>query len=180
MKKAFLIFFVLVAAIGACFATSGDKLTLTTSVKEEKPEFQIIGTYNGEVKTGSDTFTNVVSPAEKDIVLTVAIKQSNDARFKGVRKLTITATPIACTDEDMTDQTTGLPSIADFDSTVKPNVAASKTIDPATGKVTIDLTYAGTLVNGYKIASWAYTWTAVSSLAPGNYEGSVTLEYSAK
>lgn len=178
MKKAFLIFFVLVAAIGACFATSGDKLTLTTSVAKENPEFQIIGKYNSEVKPGPHTFT-VNSPAENDIVLTVAIKQSNDARFIGAKKLTITATPIACTDAGMTDQTTGLPSIGEFEPTGKPNVTASKKIDSATGKVTIDLVYTGTLVNGYEIASWAYTWTAVTSLAPGNYQGTVTLEYSA-
>lgn len=43
MKKALLFFFVLVAAIGACFAATGDYLKLTTTIAQEKPEFTMEG-----------------------------------------------------------------------------------------------------------------------------------------
>ena len=72
MKKAFLIFFVLVAAIGACFATTGDYLKLTTSIAKEKPEFimegnTVLGTQTGaQVNVGSPVDGNV----EVDMTLT--------------------------------------------------------------------------------------------------------------
>lgn len=179
MKKALLFFFVLIAAVGACFATQ-EQIILSTTINPTIPTYKLSGFLGtAGVATDADATFPIGSPADSDIVLTVAIRQSNDARFKGARELTITATPIACVDDGMTAQTTALPSIGDFTPSGKENVSASKTIDAAAGKVTIDLNYAGTLVNGYNIASWVYTWTAVPSLAPGNYQGTVTLEYSA-
>lgn len=180
MKKAFLIFFVLIAAVGVCFAIQ-EQIILVTSISSVTPTYKLSG-FLGATGTATDadtTFNIEESLAEHPVVLTVAIRQSNKARFIGAKKLTIIATPIACTDEGMTAQTTGLPSIGDFEPTGKSNVEASKKIDPATGKVTIDLVYNGTPVEGYEIASWVYTWAAVPSLAPGNYKGTVTLEYSA-
>ena len=191
MKKAFLIFFVLVAAIGACFATSGDKLTLTTSIAFEKPEFQIIGTYNGEVKTGSDTFTNVVSPADNDISLAIAIKQSNDSRYNKKFTLSVSASPFV--NDDVSSQKTSAPVVVS-DSSASPiytlltgatNISVSNFKSEADGgntKVSVDLEYAGPKVEHASlgnIAEWQFQWTNVPSLAAGNYTATVTLSYTA-
>lgn len=186
MKKAFLIFFVLVAAIGACFATSGDKLTLTTSIAFEKPEFQIIGTYNGEVKTGSDTFSNVISPADNDISLAIAIKQSNDSRYNKKFTLSVSATPFV--NDNVSSQKTSAPEVvSDSDKllTGAANLTVSNFKSEADGdntKVSVDLEYAGPKVEHASlgnIAEWQFQWTNVPSLAAGNYTATVTLSYTA-
>lgn len=191
MKKAFLIFFVLVAAVGACFATSGDKLTLTTSVAKEPPEFQIIGTYNSEVKTGPYTFADVVSPADNDIILAIAIKQSNDSRYKNEFTLSVSATPFINND-DSTQKTSAPVVVSDSSAlpiytllTGATNISVSNFKSEADGgntKVSVDLEYAGPKVEHVSlgnIAEWQFRWTKETSLVAGDYTATVTLNYTA-
>lgn len=186
MKKAFLIFFVLVAAIGACFATSDDKLTLTTSIALERPEFQIIGTYNSDAKTGSDTFTNVASPADNGIILAIAIKQSSDSRYDKSFTLSVSATPFV--NDNVSSQKTSAPEVvSDSDKflTGAANLTVSNFKSEADGdntKVSVDLAYAGPKVEHGSlgnIAEWKFKWTNEPSLAAGEYTATVTLNYTA-
>lgn len=187
MKRVLLIFFVLVAFVGVCFATSGDKLTLTTNIGVEKPEFQIIGTYKNTAKTGSDTFDNVDSPADNEIVLSIAIKQSNDSRYNNSFSLSVTATPfIHKTDAS---QKTEAPEVVEGTSKVLEgvdNITVSKfksADDSGNKKVSVDLTYAGPKVecNGLgNIAEWNFKWMNKPSLAAGDYIATVTLNYTAQ
>ena len=186
MKKAFLIFFVLVAAIGACFATSGDKLTLTTSIALERPEFQIIGTYNGVTKEGPYTFADVVSPADNDIILAIAIKQSNDSRYKNEFTLSVSATPFTKVG-DKTQKTSAPVVVSDSDKllTGAANLTVSNFKSEADGgntKVSVDLEYAGPKVEHSSlgnIAEWQFRWTKETSLVAGDYTATVTLSYTA-
>lgn len=186
MKKAFLIFFVLVATIGACFATSGDKLTLTTSIALERPEFQIIGTYNSDVKTGPDTFTNVTSPADNGIILAIAIKQSSDSRYDKSFTLSVSATPFV--NDNVSSQKTNAPEVVSGTNKVltgASNLTVSNFKSEADGdntKVSVDLAYAGPKVEHGalgNIAEWQFKWTNEPSLAAGEYTATVTLNYTA-
>lgn len=196
MKKAFLIFFVLVAAIGACFAASGDKLILTTSIAVEPPEFQIIGTYNGVAGTGTHIFENVVSPADNDITLDIAIKQSQDSRCKNKYTLSVSATPFT-KDGDETQKTSAPVVVSDSSSesgspvpkytllTGATNISVSNFKSEASGddtKVSVDLEYDGPKVEHVSldnIAEWQFKWTHKTSLVAGNYTATVTLSYTA-
>lgn len=196
MKKAFLIFFVLIAAVGVCFATSGDKLTLTTSIAEELPEFQIIGTYNSDVKTGPDTFTNVTSPADNDIILAIAIKQSSDSRSDKSFTLSVSATPFTKNDDEK--QKTSAPVVVSDSSSASgsplpkytlltgaANISVTNFKSEADGdntKVSVNLAYAGPKVEHGSldnIAEWKFKWTNEPSLAAGDYTATVTLNYTA-
>lgn len=194
MKKAFLIFFVLVAAIGACFATSGDKLTLTTSIALERPQFEIFGTYNGVEKKGPWTFADVVSPADNDITLAIAIKQSQDSRYKNKITLSVSATPF--TKDDDKEQKTSAPVVVSDSSSGSPlpiytlltgaaNISVSNFKSEASGddtKVSVDLEYDGPKVESASlgnIAEWQFKWTHETSLVAGDYTATVTLSYTA-
>lgn len=186
MKKAFLIFFVLVAAIGACFATSGDKLTLTTSIALERPQFEIFGTYNGVEKKGPWTFADVVSPADNDITLAIAIKQSQDSRYKNKITLSVSATPFT-KDDDKKQKTSAPVVVSDSDKllTGAANISVSNFKSEASGddtKVSVDLEYDGPKVESASlgnIAEWQFKWTHETSLVAGDYTATVTLSYTA-
>lgn len=181
MKKAFLIFFVLVAAIGACFAATGDYLKLTTSIAEEEPEFTMEGNTVLGTQTGAQV--NVGSPVDGNVEVAMVVKQSNDARYKGSFSISVTATALSNTD------TTTYPGQA----TSKPTVKESSLVSKVTNGTDFAVTPSGsadvvTLAMDYKtgskvakgdVATWTFVWEKAPNLAQGTYQGTVTITYTA-
>lgn len=187
MKRVLLIFFVLVAAVGACFAAPNDTLILTTSIKAETPDFQIKGAYGATPATYTGTATidlEETSPAATDIVLDVSIFQYKVARYLGEIDLAIEATPFK--NDDLPSQKTDAPTVTDSSTLTGVdyiNVSNfAEKIDADTGNrvVSFKVSYEGPKVDKDKtIASWKLTWPNKPELASGDYTATITLKYTA-
>lgn len=178
MKKAFLIFFVLVAAIGACFAATGDYLKLTTTIAQEKPEFSMLG--NNELGTSSGAPVGVGSPVVGNVEVEMVVKQINNARYKGTFDITVTATALSNTDTtNYSGQATSAPTVSNLSSKVT-NTDYEFNPSGSANTVTIAMNYkTGSKVASGDIATWKFVWAQAPSLAQGTYEGTVTLSYTA-
>lgn len=178
MKKAFLIFFVLVAAIGACFAATGDKLILTTSIAPEKPEFSMLG--NNELGTSTGASVSVSSPVVGNVEVEMVVKQINNARYKGTFDITVTATALSNTDTDYPGQATSTPTVSNLSSKVT-NTDYEFNPSGSANTVTIAMNYkTGSKVASGDVATWKFVWAKAENLAQGTYEGTVTITYEAK
>lgn len=185
MKKAFLIFFVLVAAIGACFAATGDKLILTTTISSVTPSFEMSGTTAGEEGSSTATATQdgkeltILSPAHNEVSVDMTVKQPTLARYKGVCTLTIKAGEIENTDtKNHSDQKTGLPKVVGTVSTASATSAVEVSSSGKNEEVTLTVKYlTGVRVDSFIVASWTFKWEKVDSLAAGDYKGEITLTY---
>lgn len=191
MKRVLLIFFVLVAAVGACFAVTspvdGGTILLKTTIGQEPPTFVMHGSYTAVSDTKHEEDApgtiNVGSPADEEIVLSVTLKQSGEfARCNASFKLTVEATAFTHKTTGMEDQTTGVPaSGARTLLTGAKNITVSD-YEPTlfTNTVLIKVTYAGPKVKTEglgDIASWVFKWPKKESLASGDYEATVKLTY---
>lgn len=179
MKKAFLIFFVLVAAVGACFAATGDYLKLTTTIAKEKPEFTMEGNTVLGTQTGAQV--NVGSPVDGNVEVAMVVKQSNDARYKGTFSISVTAT--ALSNKDTTTypgQATSAPTVSSLLSQVTNGTDFAVTTSESANVVTLAMDYkTGSKVAKCDVATWKFVWAQAPSLAHGTYEGTVTLSYTA-
>ena len=179
MKKAFLIFFVLVAAIGACFAATGDYLKLTTTILGEKPEFSMLG--NNELGTSTGASVSVSSPVADKVEVEMVVKQINNARYKGTFDITVTATALSNTDTtNYSGQATSAPTVSNLVSKVTNGTDFAVTTNDSANVVTLTMDYkTGSKVASGDIATWKFVWAHAPSLAQGTYEGTVTLSYTA-
>lgn len=179
MKKAFLIFFVLVAAIGACFAATGDYLKLTTTIAKEKPEFTMEG--NTVLGTQTGVQVNVGSPVDGPVEVEMVVKQSNDARYKGTFSISVTATALSNTDTTTyPGQATSAPTVSTLLSQVTNGADFAVTTSESANVVTLAMDYkTGSKVAKCDVATWKFVWAQAPSLAQGTYEGTVTLSYTA-
>lgn len=179
MKKAFLIFFVLVAAIGACFAATGDFLKLTTTIDGKKPEFTMEG--NTVLGTSAGASVTVGSPVEGRIEVAMVVKQSNDARYKGTFTISVEATALSNTDTtNYSGQATSDPTVSTLVSKVTNGTDFAVTTNGSANVVTLAMDYkTGSKVASCEVATWKFEWAQAPSLAQGTYEGTVTLSYSA-
>ena len=186
MKKAFLIFFVLVAAIGACFAATGDVIHLTTKIAEVVPNFKM---YSGETlaKPAADNVSiGVPNPAEQNVELPISIHHVGSSVVDGVAsdvnyirsaskyKLTITASALAMAG---TDQTTDVPGVSDFKGKTKADYYTISDNSGTNNVVVFTVDYDGEKTDTGEIATWKYTWTQKESLAAGTYTGTIKLEF---
>lgn len=180
MKKAFLIFFVLVAAIGACFAATGDYLKLTTTILGEKPEFSMLG--NNELGTSTGASVSVSSPVADKVEVEMVVKQINNARYKGTFDITVTATALSNTDTtNYSGQATSAPTVSDLVSKVTNGTDFAVTTNDSANVVKLSMDYkTGSKVASGDIATWKFVWAHAPSLAQGTYEGTVTIKYEAK
>ena len=188
MKRALLIFFVLVAAVGTCFATSGDKLVLKTSITAVSPNFEMTGTTTTDEGSVTETATQVgkelkiLSPAHSDVSVQIVVKQSTPARFKGTYTLTIRASEIANTDTvNFGDQKTALPKVdGEVSIASATNDAVAVESSGTNEEVTLTVKYlTGVRVDSFDVASWTFKWDKVESLAAGDYSGEIVLTYTA-
>lgn len=184
MKKAFLIFFVLVAAIGACFAATGDYLKLTTTIAEEKPEFTMEGkNVEGEYVVGTNTGAEVSvgSPVGDSVKVEIVVKQSNFARYKGTFDITVEATALSNADTTTyPNQATSAPTVSNLVSKVTNDTNFAVTPSSSANAVKLKMEYlTGSKVESCTVATWEFVWAQAPSLAQGTYEGTVTLSYTA-
>lgn len=179
MKKAFLIFFVLVAAIGACFAETADKLILTTEIEGAKPEFRIYG--NTVEGTQSGANVKVSSPVVDAVAVEILVKQSDDARYKGTFNITVTATALSNVDTSKyPNQTTETPTVTALTSKVTDNENFAVSTSSEANVVTLGMNYkTGSKVAKCDVATWKFVWAQAENLAQGTYQGTVTLSYTA-
>lgn len=178
MKKAFLIFFVLVAAIGACFAATGDFLKLTTTIAEEKPEFTMQG--NTVIGTQTGAKVNVGSPVDGNVEVEMVVKQLNDARYKGEFTISVKATALSNTDTNYSGQATSAPTVSTLVSKVTNGTDFAVTTSESANVVTLAMDYkTGSKVAICDVATWKFVWAQAPSLAQGTYEGTVTITYTA-
>ncbi len=177
MKKAFLIFFVLVAAVGACFAATGDHLKLTTSIAKEKPEFSMLG--NNELGTSAGASVSVGNPVVGNVEVEMVVKQINNARYKGEFTISVKATALSNTDTNYSGQATSAPTVSNLSSKVT-NTDYEFNPSGSANTVTIAMNYkTGSKVASCGVATWKFVWAKAENLAPGTYEGTVTLSYTA-
>lgn len=179
MKKAFLIFFVLIIAAGSCFAADGDKLILTTTIAKEKPEFTMEGSTVLGTQTGAQV--NVGSPVDGNVEVAMVVKQSNDARYKGTFSISVTATALSNTDTTTyPGQATSAPTVSTLLSQVTNGTDFAVTTSESANVVTLAMDYkTGSKVAKCDVATWKFVWAQAPSLAQGTYEGTVTLSYTA-
>lgn len=179
MKKAFLIFFVLVAAIGACFAATGDYLKLTTTIAQEKPEFTMEG--NTVLGTQTGAKVNVGSPVDGNVEVAMVVKQSNYARYKGKFNISVTATALSNTNTTTyPGQATKKPTVSNLPSSGTDGTDFAFTPSSSENVVTLAMDYkTGSKVESFTVATWKFVWAQAPSLAQGTYEGTVTLSYTA-
>lgn len=180
MKKAFLIFFVLIAAVGACFAATGDYLKLTTTITQEKPEFSMLG--NNELGTSTGASVGVGSPVDGNVEVEMVVKQINNARYKGTFDITVTATALSNTDTtNYSGQATSDPTVSTLVSKVTNGTDFAVTTNDSANVVTLTMNYkTGSKVASGDIATWKFVWAQAPSLAQGTYEGTVIITYEAK
>lgn len=179
MKKAFLIFFVLVAAIGACFAATGDYLKLTTTIAKEKPEFTMEG--NTVLGTHAGAQVTVGSPVDGPVEVEMVVKQFNDARYKGTFSISVTATALSNTDTTTyPNQATKKPTVSNLPSSGTDGTDFAFTPSSSENVVTLAMDYkTGSKVESFTVATWKFVWAQAPSLAQGTYQGTVTLNYTA-
>ena len=179
MKKAFLIFFVLVAAIGACFAATGDYLKLTTTIAKEAPEFTMKG--NTVVGTHAGAEVPVGSPVNSAVEVEMVVEQSNYARYKGEFSISVTATALSNTDTlNYPGQATKKPTVSNLPSSGTDGTDFAFTPSSSENVVTLAMNYkTGSKVESFTVATWKFVWEKAPNLAQGTYQGTVTLNYSA-
>lgn len=179
MKKAFLIFFVLIIAAGSCFAADADKLILTTTIAPEKPEFTMEG--NTVVGTHAGAEVTVGSPVDGPVEVEMVVKQFNDARYKGTFSISVTATALSNTDTTTyPNQSTSAPTVSGLKSEVTEGTDFAVTATGNANVVTLAMDYkTGSKVAKCDVATWKFVWAQAPSLAQGTYEGTVTLSYTA-
>lgn len=179
MKKAFLIFFVLIAAVGVCFAATGDYLKLTTTIAQKKPEFTMEGNTVLGAQTGAKV--NVGSPVDGNVEVAMVVKQSNYARYKGKFSISVTATALSNTDTTTyPGQATKKPTVSNLPSSGTDGTDFAFTPSSSENVVTLAMDYkTGSKVESFTVATWKFVWAQAPSLAQGTYEGTVTLSYTA-
>lgn len=179
MKKAFLIFFVLIIAAGSCFAADADKLILTTTIAPEKPEFTMQG--NTVIGTQTGAQVNVGSPVDGNVEVDMVVKQLNDARYKGSFSISVTATALSNTDTaKYPGQATSAPTVSTLVSKAANGTDFAVTTSESANVVTLAMEYkTGSKVASCDVATWKFVWAQAPSLAEGTYEGTVTLSYTA-
>lgn len=181
MKKAFLIFFVLIIAAGSCFAADGDKLILTTTIAPEKPEFTMKGNTVVGTQTGAQVDVGSLVDGEGNVEVEMVVAQSNYARYKGTFSISVTATALSNTDTvNYPGQATKKPTVSNLPSSGTDGTDFAFTPSSSENVVTLAMNYkTGSKVESFTVATWKFVWEKAPNLAQGTYQGTVTLEYSA-
>lgn len=179
MKRVLLIFFVLVAAVGTCFAETADKLILTTKIDGAKPEFRIYG--NTVEGTQSGATVEVSSPVKGDVEVEIIVKQSDDARYKGEFNISVTATALSNLDTSKyPNQATDAPTVTSLTPKVSEGDDFAVSTSSEANVVTLGMNYkTGSKVSKCEVAAWKFVWKSAPNLAEGMYQGTVTLNYTA-
>lgn len=190
MKRALLIFFVLVAAVGTCFADNGDYLVLTTKVEGRAPVFQLLGGTGRVPATSNGTEIEITeNPTTSNIKLEVAVKQighlsDGSIRYQNANAFDISIVAGAFVLDGVTNptskQATAVPKV---DGEVSKGTVVNGTdlvVEPtvADNKVSLAVSYpTGAKLDSSEIASWTYEWTKNEELVVGDYSATITITY---
>ena len=206
MKKVIVILAVMIAFVGAVFATSGDKITLISTIGQIKPEYQIsvVGANPAVVgsKTDGAATYDVVDITEGNVTVSFELNQKGEkkgestvtyCRYNGTIELGVEIKPFVCKDivtsEPGAEQTTYATQSTAYKITAwdVANLATANLIGISAGSVdaatsTLTLTYYGKKVTDRKVGTFTATWTAdpdLPILATGTtqYKADVILTY---
>lgn len=192
MKKFITILAIMMVVVGSVFALTGDKLTVTASVTEVKPEFTMVG---GETNAYGTTATNTIA-SEKNIATTpidiyVKISQTAKSYFKSTSgfDLTVQATALSATIEGVA-YSTAVPTIAASsdgnaianatDSSKNDFVSTKKSATDGTVVFTIKYPTGAPVDADTEVGTIQYKWPATSTLAVGDYSATITMTYTAQ
>lgn len=196
MKKGLSILVVMAVVMASVFATTGDKLWITSSVAEVKPEFTMYGALSAldladltdaTVASNSDATSTLAGGAinANDINVYIAIKQTDAATYYNNTgfDLSITASALAgaarggsvtptiiASDGDNPEGDDG--AGGDFQSVVK----------SATGTVvtyTVKYPTGAPVAAGALVGTCQFQWAHNASLPTDSYSATITMAYSA-
>ena len=195
MKKVITMLTTMIVLVGAVFATTGDQLTITTTIGRIKPGFTIV---SGSYAAG-DIIDSGKDLSEDDITASFELKQSGNedskdySRYKGAITLTVTINPFSTTFGTGTSATTATQGTAyeiqTSGTAVGTGVSGKLTLsDPVIAtnlhSVTFGLTYAGKKVTDTQAAhlgTISVKWTKDPDLEMAgestNYSTDIVLTY---
>ena len=205
MKKVLTIFFftlVLFFSSQVLFAETGEYLVISTKVENIEPVFKLQGTFNTSSSwVDGKTTGEELNPAS-NIDLTIPsnngsflnevkayfrVVQTNDVRSSKTYKITITATELKNTNSKLSSNNTtqnvgwflnDLYSVSSSPLTVTPT-------DTGTSGTGTTYTLTAAYSNGHFVAKdtvllqMAFGWTGDKTLATGEYQATIKVEYSA-
>ena len=175
MKKLIATLVIAIVLVGAVFATTNNKITLTTTVGRIKPNFTIVCAALGA--EAGDTVDTTKDLSEEDITASFELLQSGNeqtkdySRYKGAITLTVTIHPFTATigtGNDAHEAAQGTAYAIQTTGTAKGTEVANKltlgnpSIDQDAHSVTFGLTYAGKKVTDEEAAhlgTIAVKWT---------------------
>lgn len=181
--------------IGPLFAQDGDRIVITSNIPSVEPVFGIQGSFDGTTSWVVGTQDGAEMHCDVDItqkpnvgvnVLNAYFKviQTNQSRFKGGYKVSVTATPFVNADEGMEGYKTDTPlwyynghATETEGLEVTPNI--KETHGEGTYEATVTYTTGTPVAQGTEIFSIAYGWKYKEALPSGSYKASVTLSFSA-
>ena len=179
-------------------AQDGDRIVITSNLPQVEPVFGIKGSLNGAdpwvvgTQDGAEIHCNVditQKPTGGVTVINVFLKvfHTNQSRFKGKYRISVTATPFVNTDTGMEGYKTDAPS---WFYNGHPTETVGLEITPNTEDpsglgsygVTVNYTTGSPVAQGTEIFAVAYGWQYKENLNPnlpaGNYKATVTLSVS--
>ena len=191
MKKVIAILTIAIVLVGALVAATGDQLTLTCTVAEHKPAFQIFG---GETSSAAAATQGTSAGASvgttkdislTDIVIYCRIKQysvtngynETKCKFKGVANITITASDLIAEVDGTNYSQSASAAVPENGAHVVSGVSAT-TYSASGNAVSISFTYTGKKVNDSDVyADCTFTWAEKDDLPPATYNATITMTY---
>ncbi len=204
MKKVLTIFFFTLALFFASqllFAETGEYLVISTTVSDIEPIFKLQGTFDTTSSWVDGTSTGGTLNPSSNIDITTPnnhnsfinkviayfrVVQTNDVRSSKSYKITITATELVNTNTNLTSNNT-TQNVGWFINSFHEDLSSPLTVTPevttsATGKT---YTLTASYTNGQFVAKdtvlvqMAFGWTGDKTLATGEYQATIKVEYSA-
>lgn len=175
--------------IGFLFAQDGDKLVVTSNVPSMEPVFGIQGSFDETswtdgTQAGAEMHCKVDITQELTFVnVFFKVFQTNQSRFKGSYRISVTATPFENTDTGMEGYKTDDPSwhynrhttgMEDLEITP----TTTETAGVGSYKAAVTYTTGSPVAQGTEIFAVAYGWRYKENLPAGNYKATVTLSVS--
>lgn len=174
-------------------AEDGDRIVITSNVPQVEPVFGIKGSLNGAdswvvgTQDGAEMHCNVdITQTVVGNVINVYLKvfQTNQSRFKGGYRISVTATPFENADTGMGGYKTDAPSWF-YNGHTKETVgleiipSIKETHGEGTYEATATYTTGSPVALGTELFTIAYGWKYKENLPAGPYKATVTLSFSA-
>lgn len=190
MKKLITILAIMMVLVGFAFAANDDELKVTAKVAEQVPGFKIFGGLAANTITTEGTQEGATIATNKDIALdsiTVYFKLTQysitntynkpKAKYKGTATLTVTATPLSATVNEVVYSSDN-PTCANATAKTIPGITFNPAASNGSNSVVFTLVYDGRTIDDQDVATFDFTWPAKDSLPKADtYTATVTLNY---